>query len=281
MRKTRILFTTAIILIVLSLFEICFAQDFQVEFQLLENNNDITYNLKIVFPDGLYEYYADKSHRIISISDFSDFVTPYIFESVADKLWEVYDNDEDFANSILTMVHQIEYEETTPVKYPIETMFEGKGDCDLFSLIAASIAKAGGLDVVLLYYEQQTHMNVGVQLVRPPRDTRDDASYITYENNRYYVAECTGENWMEGWRVGECPPDLKDVSVEVISLDENEQIAPGQASASFTSLDSSVLTLDITPSISLQNTNLNLRGQLQPAFSNQNITLYASVNNSE
>ncbi|MCW3997369.1 MAG: hypothetical protein NWF10_02220 [Candidatus Bathyarchaeota archaeon] len=262
------------------MFEICYAQDFEVEFMLLGNDNNVTYDLKIVFPEGLYEYYSNKSHRLTTISEFSGFVTPYVFESVADKLWEVYNNNEDFVNSLLSIVHQMDYEETVPIKYSVETIVDGKGDCDLFSIVVASVAKAGGLDVVLLYYEEQTHMNVGIHLSRAPQDARDEVRYVTYDNKQYYVAECTGENWMEGWRVGECPPDLKDVSVEVISLEGTEQVAPGQASASFTSLDSSVLSLDITPAISLQNTNLNVIGQLSPAIENQNVTLYASVNNS-
>ena len=94
------------------------------------------------------------------------------------------------------------------------------------------------------------------------------------------MAECTGENWMEGWRIGECPPNLKDVSVEVISLDEVELMAPGQASASFTSLESSFLSLDITPQISLQSTHITINGILSPSIRNQNVTIYASVNNS-
>jgi hypothetical protein len=280
MRRTRILFAVFFVLIVFSLFELCYAQDFEVEFMLLGNDNNVTYDLKIVFPEGLYEYYSDKSHRLITISEFSGFVTPYVFESVADKLWEVYNNDEDFANSLLSIVHQMDYEETVPIKYPVETIVDGKGDCDLFSIVAASVAKAGGLDVVLLYYEEQTHMNVGIQLSRAPQDARDEVRYVIYDNKQYFVAECTGENWMEGWRVGECPTDLKDVSVEVIPLEGIEQVAPGQASASFTSLESSVLYLDVTPTISLQIADLNLIGQLSPAIENQKVTLYVSSNNS-
>lgn len=279
MSKTRVLLGIIFTLMVFSLFEVCWAQDFQVEFLLLGNNSS-TYDLEVIFPESLYEYYADKSHRVITVDEFSNFVTPYVFESVADKLWEIYDNDEEFANGILMIVHQIEYEETSPVKYPVETLIDGKGDCDLFSLIGASVAKAGGLDVVLLYYEEQAHMNIGVYLSETPTNARDNTCYVTYNDKQYYMAECTGENWMEGWRVGECPPDLENVGVEVISLEGIEQISPGQASASFNSLESSVLSLELTPEFSLQNTNLNVRGQLSPAIGNQNVTIYASVNNS-
>jgi hypothetical protein len=80
---------------------------------------------------------------------------------VADSLSELYTDDEDFANGALMIVHQIPYEETTPAKYPLETMADDKGDCDLFACIAASIMKAGGLNVVLLHYKEEEHMNLG------------------------------------------------------------------------------------------------------------------------
>ena len=280
MKKPRILFAIVLTFVVFSSINVANAEDYQVEFLLRGTDQDVTYDFEIVFPENLYEYYTDKSHMVTAVNEFSGFVTPHVFEPVANRIWEINNNDEDFANSVLMIVHQMDYEETTPIKYPVETMIDGKGDCDLFSIIAASIMKAGGLDVVLLYYEEQTHMNIGIALSSPPQDARDSAYHLSYDKSQYYIAECTGENWIDGWRVGECPPELKDVSTEVISLEGSEQLAPGQTSASFTSLESSILSLDITPVVSFQNTDLNLRGQLYPTIENQNITFYASVNSS-
>jgi hypothetical protein len=146
--------------------------------------------------------------------------------------------------------------------------------------IAASILKAGGLDVVLLYYENQSHMNIGVRLLNPPKDVRTNAFSITYNGVRYYVAECTGGNWADGWRVGECPSELKKVPPKVITLENAEQVAPGQVSASFTALEPSSLSLEVTPTISLQNTVITVHGQLAPEISNKNVTLYVQVNGS-
>jgi hypothetical protein len=121
-------------------------------------------------------------------------------------------------------------------------------------------------------------MNIGVHLASSPEDCRDNVYYITNVNTQYYVAECTGGNWREGWRVGECPPDLKQVSAEVITLDDAEQMAPGQVSASFTSMEPSGLTLEVSPIISIQNTAIILAGQLNPEMANENVTLYAKIN---
>jgi hypothetical protein len=277
--KTAILLATT--LIMFSTISICTAQDQTLSYQLLNQlNGNVTYELNVAIPENLQEYYSEKSHQLTSSSGFPNFVTPYALQPIADRLWEIYDNPEDFTNGVLMITHQITYVETTPPKYPVETMTDGQGDCDLFSFIAASILKAGGLDVVLLYYEEQSHMNIGVHLPSTPENIRDSPCYVTHDGERYYVAECTGGNWQEGWRVGECPPDLKQVSTEVVTLEDAEQVAPGQVSASFTSMEPSALSLEVSPIISIENSAIVIGGQLNPELANENITLYAKINTS-
>jgi len=277
--KTTILFATTLVLF--STISLGTAQDHTISYQLLDHpDGNVTYELNVAVPEYLHEYYVEKSHRLTSSNGFPNFVTPYALQPIADRLWDIYDNEEDFANGALMIVHQITYVETTPTKYPVETMVDGQGDCDLFSLIAASVMKAGGLDVVLLYYEEQTHMNIGVHLSRAPQDARDSVYYVTHDDTRYYVAESTGGNWKDGWRVGECPTDLKQVSAEVLTLENAEQVAPGQVSASFTAMETSALSLEVSPSITIQNSAITIYGQLAPEMSNENVTLYASINSS-
>ena len=278
-RLTKATILLATTLILFSTIALSKAQDHTLTYQLLNNpEGNVTYQLNVIIPQNLHEYYEEKTHRITSPSQFSSFVTPYALQPIADRLWEIYDNQEDFTNGALMIAHQITYVETTPGKYPVETMAEGQGDCDLFSFITASILNANGLDVVLLYYEEQSHMNIGVHLSTAPEDCRDSVYYVTNAGTRYYVAECTGGNWREGWRVGECPPDLKEVSAEVITLEDAEQMAPGQVSASFTSMEPSVLSLEISPIISIQNTAIIFAGQLAPEMPNENVTFYAKIN---
>ena len=271
----------AIILVTISAIPNALAQDYTVSYQLLNHpNGNVTYQLNVATPETLHEYYTEENHLSASSSDFPKFVTPYALKPIADKLWEIYNNEEDFANGALMIVHQITYAVTMPAKYPVETIADSQGDCDLFSYIAASIMKAGGLDVILLYYEKQTHMNIGVHLSTAPKDARDSVYYVTHDGIRYYVAECTGGNWEDGWRVGECPIELKQVSAEVITLENAEEMAPGQVSASFTALEPSILSLEVSPSISIQNGAITIYGQLAPTMLNENVTLYASINSS-
>ena len=256
-----------------------FSENYGQSYQLLDKPDGSTqYRLNVTVQQSLYEYYTEKSHSLNSNSEFAKFVTPYALKPIADCLLEIYTDGEDFVNGVLTIVHQIPYNETQ-AKYPVETIVENKGDCDVFSYVAASIVKAHGLDVVLLYYESQAHMNIGVSLSHVPHDTRGQVYYVTYNNIHYYVAEVTGGDWQNGWRVGECSEDLKNASAEVITLENCEQTAYGQVSASYKTLASSI-SLIISPTYLIQGGTVTLSGQLSPSLQNKTVTIYVKINNS-
>ena len=277
-RVSRVVLTLLIVLVVFSAVSVCWGQNRQISYQLLnELNGNVTYELNVVVPQSLLDYYEDKRTDLRS-SSFPDYVTPYALEPVADCLWQIYETDEEFTNGVLMLVHQITYEETAPSKYPVETMVDGKGDCDLFSFIAASILEAGGIDVVLLHYESLSHMNIGVGLSSPPEYARDSVFYVTDDGVRYYIAECTGGNWKEGWRVGECPEDCKEASSRIYSLESAEAVAPGQVSAGFSALDPSTMSLQISSFVVLQDSGVTFRGQISPGAADREVTVYAKFN---
>lgn len=281
LKSSELLVSLIISLTLICLIPRGLADSSSFSYQLLEHVNGSThYRLNIIVPESLQEYYVTKSHILLNEIDFAKFVTPYALQPIADSLREIYADNEDFANGALMIVHQITYQQTAPPKYPVETMVTGYGDCDLFSFIAASIVKGGGLDVVLLYYEQEAHMNLGINLPTAPKDARGEVFYVTSGNTKYYVAECTGGNWQEGWRVGECSEELKHVNAQVITLENCERTATGQVSASYRTLTTSALTLEISTAFALQGSTIVLSGQLSPALQDKNITLYIRANNS-
>lgn len=263
-----------------SLFPYCLSENYSGSYQVLDSpGGSVYYRLNVVVSQSLYEYYGGKSHRLGSDGDFAGFVTPYALEPIADSLWEIYRDDEDFANGVLMIVHQIPYSETLPVKYPVETIVEDEGDCDLFSYVAVSIMKAGELDVVLLYYEGKAHMNVGVHLSHAPDDARSRSYYVMHNGVRYYVGECTGGDWKDGWRVGECPDDLSHASPQVITLEDCEGWAPGQVSASYETLESSAVSLKVSSTYVVQGGTVSVSGRLSPVLENETVTVYVKVNN--
>jgi len=258
----------------------CFADNYDYTYELLDHPSGSTnYRLTVSVTSSLYEYYRSKDHNIYSY-DFAKFVTPDPLKPIADDLWSIYSNDEDFANGVLMIVHQIPYMESGPQKYPVETIVENEGDCDLFSFIAASIMKAGGLDVVLLFYQTQDHMNVGVYLSEEPNDARSAVYYYTHDGKRYYVAECTGDDWRHGWRVGECPDLLQEASARIITLEDCEQSSPGQVSSSYGALDASSLSLAVSTRFVIARSAVTMSGSISPALSGKNVTLYVSSSGS-
>ncbi|MEM2202156.1 MAG: Ig-like domain-containing protein [Candidatus Bathyarchaeia archaeon] len=277
---------TLIVLLILLAFSyrlpLCLSEGYTRTYNLLDSPEGTRqYKLNVIVTQSLYEYYVWQSHEQVSEEDFPKFVTPHALEPIAEKLWEIYKGDyESFANGVLMIVHQIPYEVTVPAKYPVETIVENRGDCDLFSYVAASIMKAGGLDVVLLYYEDKAHMNVGVSLPNAPRYARTQAYYVNYGGIKYYIAECTGGNWRTGWRVGECPPDLIGENPIVITLENCEQWSPGQVSASYMPLAPSTLSLAVTSTFVIQGSTIALTGQLAPNLSNEKITIYIKMGSS-
>jgi hypothetical protein len=99
-----------------------------------------------------------------------------------------------------------------------------------------------------------------------------------HNGTKYYMAECTGGDWQEGWRVGECPDDLQNATVQVITLENCEQSAPGQVSASFNTLAASTASLDISSAFLIQGTAVTLSGMLSPPLQNATITIYIKAN---
>ena len=169
------------------------------------------------------------------------FVTPGAFKSIAESIQNVTrdmpNSDEQFANAVLMLVRQVSYVRSD-VKYPVEALVDNSGDCDVLSLLAASIMKAGGLDVVLLYYKglSPSHMNVGVYLPYKPvyRTWWMAPTGFEYDNKTYWMAECTprGE-----WKVGDRPELLTNAEPQIISLENCEKSSPAHVSSS---LDSSL-----------------------------------------
>ena len=274
--------TIAIVLLVgLSLPYLCSATNYTYSYWLLDQpEGSNRYRLTVSVTSSLHEYYRSKDHNLDSL-DFAKFVTPYALKPVAERLWSIYSDEENFANGVLMIVHQIPYEESAPQKYPVETIVQNEGDCDLFSFLAASIMVAGGLDVVLFYYEAEKHMSVGVYLSDAPDDARSDVYYFNYTGKPYYLAETTGGGWERGWRVGECPDELKEASAQIITLENAEQLSPGQVSSSYSALASSSISLSLSSTYIVKGGMVTVSGQITPVGSNKTVTIYVRKSGSQ
>jgi len=250
------------------------AQNYEQQYYLQDGHS--TYLLTLSVTPSLYEYYQQKNHQLTQ-HNFAAFVTPYSMAQVAADIRSAFPHGEDFVNAVLMLAHQIPYEVIDEGRYPVETIFENEGDCDLLSYVAASLTKSEGLDTVLFYYEYENHMNIGVSLPSSPENARTAVTYVDYEGTRYYMAECTGGDWQSGWRVGECPPELEDAQITVVTLESCEQVAPGQVSSTFGVMESSLMSLTVSSGFVIEGNVVVVSGQVAGSNPEGVVTLYAAT----
>lgn len=251
------------------------ATNYQTVFRLAGYpGGSVKYSLTVSVTSALYNYYVSQNHNLVASADFAKFITPYAVKPIADAVWNVSSDGEVFADAVLSIVQQVPYQ-VSPEVYPVETLKLNYGDCGSLSLLTASILKAGGLDVVLLEYPSLQHLNVGVNLSHKPNYARSNAYYVDYNGERYYIAESTGDNFPNGWRVGECPTELKQTNPNVISIDGYEQSAPGQVSASYKTLSPSQLSISISSTFAMENSVINIAGTVSPSAA-QTVSIYVS-----
>jgi hypothetical protein len=251
-------------------------------FDVEHKNHRSTYTLYVSVPPSLNDYYGSKSHQLQGDRDYANFVTPDAVKTIAEDIRKIIHNtlygDEEFANGVLALVHQIPYS-VSASKYPVETLADNSGDCDVLSYLAASIIKAGGLDVILLVYRDLpgSHMNIGVHLpIKPLSVSGIDPVGVEYNNKTYWVAECTPGNW----KVGQQPEIFDYVEPVTISLQNPEEPAPGPVSSS---INSPLSPSSISITLSLENSSaaakersLRISGSISPACSGKRVVMYIS-----
>ncbi len=249
---------------------------FQFQYGLLSQK------MYVSIQPSLYNYYNNLSHTINCETDYARFVTPLAVEPIAERIQEVTNtlpySEERFADAVLTLVHQIPYV-VTGVKYPVETLVNNSGDCVGLSLLAASIMKAGGLEVVLISYTgiNPGHVNVGVYLPHTPvyHNILTPPTGFDYNNKTYWTAEATPET---DWKVGDQSQMLVNTKSVITQLESSENSTPGEISASLGSqLLSSSITGDLSQKpTSIQNTSRGfiISGSISPVMAGQKVTVY-------
>ena len=278
--KTGVLLISIMLLICITPYSFADSYDqtlsYQIQFGLANPK------LHVSVPPALYDYYSGKTHTIRYDREYATFVTPDAFQPIAENLRNLTHNkphnDEAFANVVLQLVHQIPYVEGD-LKYPVETLVENSGKCDTLSLLAASIMKAGGLDVVLLYHKEVHHINIGVYLPYKPIGSSWWLQPTGYDFNgkKYWIAECTPAT---EWKVGDEPPLLADTKPWIISLENSEESSPAQVAAKLdTPLTPSSISINLSSEpleISSLEPTLTITGSISPAVTNENVTVYFS-----
>lgn len=184
------------------------------------------YSIELEISEELYDYYQNEREHLayhFRIEDaetpvnfysfiLSDYDRPFIRE-LADRFSERAFTDLDKVNLAMTFVQSFPYAfdddskgEEEYVRYPIETLVDGCGDCEDKVALLGAILYEMDIDFVLLSLPEHLALAVCCDGVVAER-------YVSYRNKKYYYVETT----MEGWEVGQVPPDYAFSEVEVYS----------------------------------------------------------------
>lgn len=101
-------------------------------------------------------------------------------------------------------------------RYPDETLFDGRGDCDCKAVLAALLFHEGGWPTA--YVTTQNHAAVAVAFKDGDSDgmlSLADSSLVTHDGHIYFFCETTGD----GFRIGNLGDTYKDQLESVLYLD--------------------------------------------------------------
>ena len=163
---------------------------------------------------GLSRYYGDGEY----INYIKDPLNDEYIEMLVENLDEIAGRrgytDGEKVREAINFVQSFEYVDDTDTsskvewpKYPIETLYERKGDCEDTSILLAGILAKMGYGTCLIKYSN--HMAVGLKA-----DDTATGAHFNYDGLDYYYIETTNK----GWDIGEIPDDYKDLNATVIVI---------------------------------------------------------------
>ena len=190
--------------------------------------NGRNYSIELEISEELYDYYQnEREHQAYhyKIEDAESPVNFYCFmlsdydrqiiRELADRFAERAFTDFEKVNLAMTFVQSFPYAydddskgEEEYVRYPVETLVDGCGDCEDKVALLAAILYEMGIDFVLLSLPEHLALAVRCEGVVAER-------YIDFNHKKYYYVETT----MEGWQVGQVPPDYAFAKMEAYPCD--------------------------------------------------------------
>lgn len=116
----------------------------------------------------------------------------------------------------LTFVQSLSYayDSTTKgideyLRYPIETLVDGYGDCEDKVALLAALLYEMDVDFILLVLPE--HIAIGVHC-----DEVEADRYLLFREKKYYYMETT----MAGWQIGQIPEDYHTAKMEAVPVDD-------------------------------------------------------------
>ena len=179
-----------------------------------------TWTCKIPVSKKLYDYYKNDREHIgynypgYAMSEYDRNFIKGLISSFRKSGEQKEMSDFEVVKNVVSFIQSLQYVtdmkskgEKEYVRFPVETVVDGIGDCEDFSILMAAILDEMGYSVVLL--ELPDHLAVAVA-----SDDFVTGTYYPYNGKKYYYLETTNP----GWDIGDIPDDYKKVSATLLPL---------------------------------------------------------------
>ncbi len=204
---------------------------FEVEHAWEYNKKKCTISLNI--STELYDYYRnDREHLAYRYRFQGDELPPNYFSfmlsehdrpvmrALATEFSKNATSDLEKINLALSFVQSLSYAHDTDskgadeyVRYPIETLVDGCGDCEDKVALLTALFYEMDVDFILLVLPE--HMAIGVHC-----DGIEAERYLQFRGKRYYYLETT----MTGWLIGQIPEDYAEARMEAVPVDDTPNL---------------------------------------------------------
>ena len=181
--------------------------------------NEVQWSFSVDVPADVYDFYQGRTHYNDDFMHFilSDFDREYIRE-IVDLFWEGGErwglSELDNVFNIVTFVQSLRYVtdessrgEEDYVRYPIETLVDGVGDCEDVTILAATLLHEMGYSVLLVAFHD--HLALAIKY-----DEHLKGAYYEYKGGKYYYLEMTNL----GWDLGQIPKKYRSEKCKLIPL---------------------------------------------------------------
>ena len=176
----------------------------------------------------LYDYYCYEREHLAYIYQFNEDEMPPnyfgfmlsehdrpIMRVLADEFTGNVETEKEQIELALSFVQSLPYayDSTTKgvdeyLRYPVETLVDGCGDCEDKVALLSALLYEMGVDFILLIMPE--HMAIGVHC-----DEVDAKRGMLFHGKRYYYLETT----MPNWEIGEIPEDYHYLRVKAVPVD--------------------------------------------------------------
>lgn len=179
---------------------------------------------------AMYDYFCHDREHLAYIYQFNEGEVPpnyYSFmlsehdrpvmHAIAEEFSRYALTEKDKIGFALTFVQSLPYAYDSDskgvdeyVRYPVETLVDGCGDCEDKVALLTALLYEMGIDFILLILPE--HMALGVHC-----DEVEASRYLMFRGKKYYYMETT----MPNWQIGQIPEDYYSVDIEAIPVDDN------------------------------------------------------------